>query len=158
LTGSEIPCSRSFVSEDVVGVGKPTQAKRQAAATDAAGQLITEQLELVYALIQVSAPRCRQACPVVSGGRSLCRERVEGGFDPGQRYPDALRRAYEGHSPEHLARIATLIAGSSTRGDEALGFIEAQRGNRYAAPVRQVADAQLSSLGRYLHLRSLTSI
>jgi histidine triad (HIT) family protein len=146
----EVPRAGAVAAEDVVGVRQLAVGYRQASAADAPGQAVAQVLQLADPLVEVAAPARGKPGPVLAGGCPPGGKRVEGGPDPGQRNADTLRGTDERHPAQHRPRVTPLVACRPARGDQALGLVEVQRGNRHAAAGRELADGHLPCRARNL--------
>lgn len=136
------PGAGEAFAEDVVRVGQRTVLQREAAAADAVRQMIAQAPELGDALVEFGAPGLGEPGPVLAVGRALLRQLGEGVADAGERDPDALRGAHEGHPAQRVAAVAALVAGGAAAGDQALGLVEVERGDGHAAARGELADGE----------------
>jgi hypothetical protein len=70
-----------------VRVDEHAPAQRQAPATDAVGEVVTQARELFDARVEVGVPPGREAVPVLGGGRPVAGQRRERGADAREGMP-----------------------------------------------------------------------
>src|SRR5699024_4255918 len=79
------------LGEGVVGVQQRTGLEREAAAADAAGELVFEALDRAASLLEPLLPASRGPLPVGVGRSALHRHVAEGVLHVRERYSQALR-------------------------------------------------------------------
>src|SRR6185312_13654601 len=112
----EAPRPRPVLAEAVVRVDEAAAVDREAAAADAAGEVVAQLLETPDAVVELLAPLRGELLPVGAGRGAPVGQGVERGPDLGQRDADALRDADERQPSEHLAAEAALVAGRAAAG------------------------------------------
>src|SRR5437868_7169736 len=142
---TQVVRSSAEVSRLVVGIEEAARLQGQAPAPDARREPAANRLERRYALVQLRAPRTGQALPVALRRRPVGGQGVQRLADPLQRDPRRLARLDECDATQRDGGKTPLVVVGAPRRDEPLPLVEAQRGLRDAAALRELADAQLTS-------------
>lgn len=141
--------------EFVVGVGQGAGVQGQAAAADAAGEVVAQADELGDARVEFVAPLFGDGGPVGAGGGAVVGEGFEGLADAGQGHADALGDADEGDPAQGVAAVAALVAAGAAAVDEPLAFVEVQGGDGDSGAFGDLADGEFLGDGWHgAHLRS----
>ena len=128
--------------EFVAGVGQCAGVQGQAAAADAAGEVVAQADELGDACVEFVAPALGDAGPVGAGGGAVVGEFLEGLADAGQGHADALGDADEGDPAQGVAAVAALVSAGAAAVDEALAFVEVQGGDGDSGAFGDLADGE----------------
>jgi len=96
--------------ESVLRVPQRTSGHGEAAASDAAVQLVSKFRKALNAIIQVFLPAGRQVAPVLGGCGPIAGKRRECIMNAGQGNTEALRDFDDGDATQDIARILALIA------------------------------------------------
>ena len=123
-------------------VGEFAAAERQAAAADAAGEPLSQALQLGDAPVDASRPSGGEAGPVRPFRDAPGREfgEFQGNFV--ERHPDALGEYDEGDPSQDGPGIAAVTGAGPFGLNQASFFIEAQCRRRHAAAAGNFADSQ----------------
>lgn len=135
--------TRALLAELITWVGQRAVVDGQAAAADAAGEVVAELLETVNSLVQRCLPASGQSLPVGPGGGAAIRQLGKGRADVCQGDADALCDADKGHAAKHLAPVASLVAGGAPAADKTLSLVEVQCRDAHTAAGGDLANGEL---------------
>ena len=130
------------MSELVPGIAQRADTEREAAAADAAIELIAQAGEPGDSVVEVGAPVAGKPGPVAGVGSAVAGEGVEGCADIGKGNAGALRHLDEGDAAEDFAGVAPLVALVAPAMNEALSLVEVQRGDGDATAAGNFADGE----------------
>src|SRR5262245_13821640 len=120
----------SLFGEHVAGVGQRAGLEAQAAAADAAGEVVAQPLDVQDAVVEVLAPLGREFRPVLAGGDAIVGQRPQRLADAGKWDSEPLRHPDERDTPQRLAGVSALVSAGASAGDEAFPLVEVQRRHR----------------------------
>ena len=146
-------CDGAFVAEDVAGsgaefgrdvVGVPDRARleRQAAAADAAVEVLAEPLQRRDLLVQTWAPAGSQVGPVVAVRCAPLGQQLERRLDLGERQPDLLGDPDEAHPAQHVGVVPAVVGVGPIGRDQPVLLVEAQRRRGHSGPGGDLADRE----------------
>src|SRR3954451_22298824 len=137
--------SRPPARGPVVAVVQGAGAQAQAAAADAAVELVAEPLETFDLGIDARPPAAGEPCPVRARGRPAFRQRGQRLGDLLQAQADPLRGPDEGHPAQGGAGIAALVPAGPLGMDQALVLVVAQGRGGDPRPGGDLTDRQGSN-------------
>ena len=126
----------------VVGVEEGAGFHGEAAAADAAGELLLEFFDAAAALFEGCFPAEGSFFPIGLGRRFCQRDFGEGVLDILEWDAEAFGDADQGHAADHVARVAALVAGSAIGGDEAEALVIVERGDGGARALAHLPHAE----------------
>jgi hypothetical protein len=148
----------SALGEAVGLVVEVAALEAEAAAADAAVQVVAEPLELGDPFVEPAAPALRQPAPVRPGRGAVVGERVERLANLGECQADPLGRLDECDPPQRAALVLPLVACRPPGVDQALVLVEPQRRCRYPGPMSNLPDGQPMVLARDVLLRHTATL
>ena len=137
--GIEEPWPRTLFAKPVPWIAQRADAQREAAASDAAIELIAETDQPLDAVVEVCSPFAGELCPVISSrGASIgeLKQRPANGF---KWNAGALRRLNDSHAAQHFTRVAALVSLVAPAMEEPFGFVKMEGGDGHTAAPRYLA-------------------
>lgn len=126
----------------VVGIEQAARLHRQAAAADAAGQLVLQLLDGLAALLERRLPAPGGAFPVALTRAPVQRHLGKGVLHVGEGNAQPLGHRDQRHPPEHVPRVAPLVARGAFGGDQAERLVVVQRRDGHSRTGTHLADGQ----------------
>ena len=127
----------------VAGVVQRARLEAQAAAADAAVELVAQPLDPLDLLVEPRPPGAAEPGPVGLGRRAVLGKGGEGLADLVEAEADPLRGADEREPAQRRLLVAALVARRAHRADQAPGLVEPDRRGGEPRPLGQVSDGQL---------------
>jgi hypothetical protein len=144
LIAQQVARARSSRSGHIIWVVQGALLERQAAASDARGQIVSESFEQRDLTVEPRPPGARQPRPVGCRRRSAFGQCGQSRLDLVQREPDPLRDSNKGNPPDGVPVELALAARASLGADKAVTLVEPEGGDTDARPVGDVPDGQQS--------------
>src|SRR5699024_6749283 len=144
LLGDVLDAARpgAGLGQAVIGAQQRAGLERETSAVDAAGQLVFEAIDVALAPFDLQLPAPRGVLPLVVRGGAVHRDRREGRLYVAHGDAQSFGDRDQGDPSQHVARVASLVAGGPHRGDELQVLVVAQGRDGHSGAPAHLADGE----------------